>query len=63
MTNKEAIKIVEDMIESMNDINVLYSYEQDALNQLMKTAKEYDVLMVLRWVYIMKEIDGKLQLV
>ena len=44
MTNNEAIKIVEDMIESMNDIDVLYAYEQDALNQLIKTAKEYDVL-------------------
>ena len=44
MTNQQAIKIVEDMIESMNDIDVLYAYEQDALNQLIKTAKEYDVL-------------------
>ena len=40
MTNKEAIKIVEDIIES----DVLYAYEQDALNQLIKTAKEYDEL-------------------
>lgn len=45
MTNKEAIKIVEDMIESMNDIDVLYAHEQDALNQLIKTAKEYDALI------------------
>lgn len=44
MTNQEAIKIVEDMIESMNGIDVLYAYEQDALNQLIKTAKEYDEL-------------------
>jgi hypothetical protein len=44
MTNQEAIKIVEDMIESMNYINVLYAYEQDALNQLIKTAKKYDEL-------------------
>ena len=45
MTNQEAIKIVEDMIESMNDIDVLYAYEQDALNQLIKTAKKYDALI------------------
>ena len=38
------IKIVEDMIESMDSIDVLYAYEQDALNQLIKTAKEYDIL-------------------
>lgn len=44
MTNQEAIKIVEDMIESMENIDVLYAYEHDALNQLIKTAKEYDVL-------------------
>lgn len=44
MTNQEAIKIVEDMIESMNGIDVLYAYEQDALNQLIKTAKKYDIL-------------------
>ena len=44
MTNQEAIKIVEDMIESMNSIDVLYAHEQDALNQLIKTAKEYDKL-------------------
>lgn len=42
MTNQKAIKIVEDMIESMNDIDVLYAYEQDALNQLIKTTKKYD---------------------
>lgn len=42
MTNQEAIKIVEDMIESMNGIDVLYAYEQDALNQLIHTAKKYD---------------------
>ena len=42
MTNQEAIKIVEDMIESMNGIDVLYAHEQDALNQLIKTAKKYD---------------------
>ena len=42
MTNQEAIKIVEDMIESMNGIDVLYAYEQDALNQLIKTTKKYD---------------------
>lgn len=44
MTNQEAIKIVEDMIESMNNIDVLYDYEQGALNQLIKTAKKYDEL-------------------
>jgi hypothetical protein len=44
MTNQQAIKIVEDMIESMNGIDVLYDYEQDALNQLIKTAKEHDKL-------------------
>lgn len=42
MTNQEAIKIVEDMIKSMNGIDVLYAYEQDALNQLIKTTKKYD---------------------
>ena len=47
MTNNEAIKIVEDMIESMNDIDVLYAHEQDALNQLIKTAKKYDELMTI----------------
>ena len=45
MTNKEAIKIVEDMIESMNDIDVLYAHEQDALTQLIQTAKDYDALI------------------
>lgn len=45
MINQEAIKIVEDMIESMNGIDVLYAYEQDALNQLIKTAREYDALI------------------
>ena len=44
MTNQEAIKIVEDMIESMNGIDVLYAHEQDALNQLIKTAKECDAI-------------------
>lgn len=44
MTNKEAIKIVEGMIESINFVGVLYAYEEDALNQLIKTAKKYDEL-------------------
>lgn len=45
MTNQEAIKIVEDMIESMNGIDVLYAYEQDALNQLINTAKNWDEMV------------------
>lgn len=46
MTNQEAIKTVEDMVKSMNGIDVLYAYEQDALNQLIKTVKEYDELCI-----------------
>ena len=41
MTNQEAITILNDIIDS----DILYSYEQDALNQLIKTAREYDALI------------------
>ena len=40
MTNQEAIEIVEDIGFYVN----LSKRQEDALNQLIKTAKEYDVL-------------------
>ena len=47
MTNNEAIKIVEDMVENLSyyDDIVLYDYEEDAIQQLIKTAKAYDALI------------------
>ena len=47
MTNNEAIKIIENMVETLayyDDI-VLYDYEEDAIEQLIKTAKAYDALI------------------
>lgn len=41
MTNREAIEIVEDMIES--ELR-LYPQEEKALYQLIQTAKDYNVL-------------------
>lgn len=51
MTNQEAIKIVEDMMETLTyaDDVFLYSYEEDALNQLIKTAKKYDEVVIGEW--------------
>ena len=47
MTNNEAIKIIENMVETLayyDDI-VLYDYEEYAIQQLIKTAKAYDALI------------------
>lgn len=47
MTNNEAIKIVENMVEILTSIDdvFLYNYEEDAIEQLIKTAKAYDALI------------------
>lgn len=42
MTNQQAIKIVENMIASKDIRDMLYDYEQDAIYQLIKTARKYD---------------------
>ena len=44
MTNQEAIKIIEDMIKSMDDIDVLYDFEKDALNILLKNTQAIEAL-------------------
>ena len=47
MTNNEAIKIVENMVDILTSIDdmFLYDYEEDAIQQLIKTAKAYDALI------------------
>lgn len=44
-TNQEAIKIVEDMIFNMSAEGIRISRDEDeAIEKLIQTAKEYDVL-------------------
>ena len=45
MTNQEAIKIIEDMIFNMSAEGIRISRDEDeAIEKLIQTAKEYDVL-------------------
>ena len=58
MTNNEAIKIVENMVETLTSIDeiFLYDYEEDAIEQLIKTAKTYDALIASGKHYTYEDI-------
>jgi len=61
MTNKEAIEIVESMMFNMGAEGIRISRNEDeAIEKLIQTAKDYDALMNMTCVKISKEDEEKI---